>query len=101
MLGRHLSLNSRHLFLPGSRLFAASPRRRPSHRARWEHQLAGSASSRWSYLDQRAFAAFLADIFLCLSESLAALALPPLRPPSLPKATAAGFFPSSGSEVGS
>jgi hypothetical protein len=41
---------------------------------------------------QRAFAAFLAIIFLLLGESFAARALPPLNPPSFPSATAAGFF---------
>jgi hypothetical protein len=40
----------------------------------------------------RAVAAFLAIATRSLAERLSALALPPLSPPSLPKATAAGFL---------
>jgi hypothetical protein len=45
-----------------------------------------------SLLAQRACAARWAITFLLSSESFAALARPPFCPPSLPKATAAGFF---------
>ena len=41
-----------------------------------------------------AAAAFLAISDRCFGVSLAALALPPFCPPSLPSSTAAGFFPS-------
>ena len=41
---------------------------------------------------QRTRTALRAISDLRSGESLAARALPPLRPPSLPKATAAGFF---------
>lgn len=37
-------------------------------------------------------AAFFAMRFRSLGESLAALAFPPFKPPSRPRATAAGFF---------
>jgi hypothetical protein len=40
----------------------------------------------------RAIAAFLAMVDLRFGDRRAALALPPLRPPNLPRATAAGFF---------
>jgi hypothetical protein len=40
------------------------------------------------YFFQRAFAAFKAIVFRCLEDSFLALALPPLGPPSLPRATA-------------
>lgn len=45
-----------------------------------------------SALAQRAFAACWAIAFLLSGESFAALARPPFTPPSLPSATAAGFF---------
>jgi len=41
----------------------------------------------------RAFAAFFAMSVRCAAVSLSALALPPLIPPSRPRATAAGSFP--------
>lgn len=41
---------------------------------------------------QRAFAAVLAIAERSSDDSFAALALPPLRPPFLPRATAAGFL---------
>lgn len=41
---------------------------------------------------QRDLAAILAISDLFFGESLSALALPPLRPPNRPRATAAGFF---------
>lgn len=47
------------------------------------------------YLLQRALAAFRADSFRCSGVSLLALALPPFNPPSLPRATAAGFLEAS------
>jgi len=40
----------------------------------------------------RAWAAFWAIAFLFLAESFSARALPPLRPPNRPRATAAGFL---------
>jgi hypothetical protein len=43
-------------------------------------------------LAQRAFAARWAIVFRSSGESFAALARPPFCPPSLPRATAAGFF---------
>ena len=43
-------------------------------------------------LFQRARTALRASSDLLLAESFAMRAGPPLRPPSLPKATAAGFF---------
>src|SRR4051812_24487918 len=43
-------------------------------------------------LPQRAKTAFRAICDLRFAESFAARALPPFRPPSLPNATAAGFF---------
>jgi hypothetical protein len=48
---------------------------------------------------QRAAAAFLAISLRSAALSLAARALPPFAPPRRPRATAAGFFPSSGSGV--
>ena len=45
----------------------------------------------------RAVAAFLAISVLCSGVNLAARAGPPFLPPSLPRATAAGFFPVSAS----
>ncbi len=68
-------------------------RGKPPFRGRMRH---------YSYLVifvQRAFAAFLAISLRFLAESLSALALPPFKPPSLPRVTAAGFFPSVGSPV--
>lgn len=44
------------------------------------------------FLAQRACAACWAIVFRSAAESLAALARPPFCPPSLPNATAAGFF---------
>lgn len=44
---------------------------------------------------QRVCAAFLAISLLFFADSFAALALPPFKPPSLPKATAAIFLPSA------
>lgn len=38
------------------------------------------------------WAAFRAIAFLLLADNFSALALPPLSPPNLPRATAAGFF---------
>jgi len=46
---------------------------------------------------QRAAAAFFAISDRCSAVSFAALAAPPFAPPSRPSATAAGFFPASGS----
>jgi hypothetical protein len=51
-------------------------------------------------LDQRASAAFLAASLRCSGVMLAARAFPPLSPPFRPSATAAGSFPSSGSNGG-
>jgi hypothetical protein len=51
-------------------------------------------------LFQRAAATFFAIALRFLGESLAALAFPPLAPPSLPSATAAGFLPAFGSSKG-
>lgn len=48
-----------------------------------------------AYFFQRAAAAFLAIWARLAGLRLAALALPPLRPPRRPKATAAGFLPGS------
>jgi hypothetical protein len=48
-----------------------------------------------AYFDQRLAAALRAIVLRSAGESLAALALPPLRPPSRPRATAAGFRLSS------
>src|SRR5258707_15848173 len=48
-----------------------------------------------AYFDQRVAAALRAIVLRSAGESLAALALPPLRPPSRPRATAAGFRLSS------
>jgi len=48
--------------------------------------------SHFDYALQRAFAALRADAVRCLAVSFLALAFPPLKPPSLPSATAAGFF---------
>ena len=45
-----------------------------------------------------ALAAFFAASVLCFFVMLAALALPPLAPPSFPRATAAGFFVLIGSD---
>ena len=45
-------------------------------------------------------AAFFAMALRFAAESLSALARPPLAPPSLPRATAAGFFPAFGSSSG-
>ena len=42
--------------------------------------------------DQREMAAFFAISFRRSGLSFAALAFPPFNPPSLPRATAAGFF---------
>ena len=53
-----------------------------------------------SDLFHRAAAAFLAIALRLVADSFAARALPPLAPPSRPSATAAGFFPSSGSTSG-
>jgi hypothetical protein len=47
---------------------------------------------RWRPGAQRAAAAFLAMAVRRIGVSFAALALPPLRPPSRPRVTAAGFF---------
>lgn len=47
------------------------------------------------FLAQRALAALRAISDLCSGVSFAARALPPLRPPSFPSATAAGFFSSA------
>ena len=44
------------------------------------------------FLDHRANAAFRALARRCFAVSFRALALPPLRPPSRPSATAAAFF---------
>lgn len=52
----------------------------------------GTFSQENHYFVQRAKFALRASSDLSLAESLAIRALPPLRPPSLPKATAAGFF---------
>ena len=49
---------------------------------------------------QRAWAAFRADSLLSSGVILAARAFPPFRPPLRPSATAAGFFPASGSKGG-
>ena len=49
---------------------------------------------------QRDLAAFLAISLRRFAVRLLALALPPLAPPSLPSATAAGFLPASGSSSG-
>ena len=49
---------------------------------------------------QRFLAAFLAISDRRAAESFAARARPPLSPPSLPSATAAGFFSGSVGEVG-
>lgn len=49
---------------------------------------------------QRAAAAFRADSLRCSAVSFAARALPPLSPPRRPSATAAGSFPSSGTNLG-
>jgi hypothetical protein len=48
---------------------------------------------------QRAAAAFFAISRFRSGVSLAARAFPPFFPPSRPRATAAGFFPSSGSAL--
>jgi hypothetical protein len=58
----------------------------------------GLVVMRWrSYLAfQRAAAAFLAISARLALDSLAALALPPLRPPMRPMATAVGFFEDKG-----
>lgn len=50
-------------------------------------------------VNHRAFAAALAICFRLLADKLFALALPPFNPPSLPNATAAGFF-SGAAETG-
>jgi hypothetical protein len=52
-------------------------------------------SSCWRFLAHRASAAFLAISFRRSGDSFSARALPPLRPPSLPSSTAAGFFSSA------
>lgn len=47
----------------------------------------------WAFLPfHRAFAAFCADRLRCAAVILAALALPPTKPPFLPSAAAASFF---------
>ena len=51
-------------------------------------------------LAQRAAAAFRAMALRCSGVSLAARALPPLRPPRRPRATAAGFFSCLSGEAG-
>ena len=51
-------------------------------------------------LAQRAFPAFWAIAFRSSADSLAALARPPLTPPNLPRATAAGFFFRAGNYSG-
>ena len=52
-------------------------------------QLTGSYTD---FLPQRAKAAFLAICIRFLGDSFSARALPPFKPPNLPRATAAGFF---------
>lgn len=54
----------------------------------------------YDFFFQRAAAARLAISLLLFLLSMAARALPPISPPSLPKATAAGFLPSSGRSWG-
>lgn len=51
-------------------------------------------------LDQRASAAFRADSARCSAVIFSARAFPPTSPPFRPSATAAGSFPSSGSNGG-
>jgi hypothetical protein len=50
------------------------------------------AQTKIIYAFQREFAALRADSLRSLAVSFFALALPPFNPPSLPSATAAGFF---------
>jgi hypothetical protein len=51
-----------------------------------------SAQTKNIYALQREIAALRADSLRSLAESFLALAFPPFKPPSLPSATAAGFF---------
>jgi len=79
--------------------------RRDHHETRQDHQLVGDGEKvrlRKSYgvltlCLHRAAAAFFAISERRAGDKAAALAGPPLGPPSLPKATAAGFFPVSAS----
>ena len=50
----------------------------------------------YHFFDQRDFAAFCAISLRLVAERLSALALPPFSPPSLPRATAAGFLAGAG-----
>ena|SRR3989344_1921970 len=49
---------------------------------------------KFAYFDHRAFAALFAISFFRFTLSFFARACPPTKPPSLPRATAAGFFSS-------
>jgi len=54
------------------------------------------AGKHFVHVLQREFAALRADSLRSFAESFLALAFPPFKPPSLPSATAAGFFVSCG-----
>ncbi len=59
---------------------------------KWGENGAAVQKASYGVFFQRARAAFLAIADRRLAESLRALAAPPLRPPSFPRATAAGFL---------
>jgi hypothetical protein len=63
----------------------------------WECAKASSDGGFCFYRSHLALAAFCAIRFFSSGDNFAALAFPPLDPPSFPRATAAGFFILTGS----
>src|SRR5271154_6303316 len=70
------------------------------HRAQPVKRVSAVDQVVFGFFRQRDFAAFRAIADRFLAESLRARASPPLSPPSLPSATAAGFLPLSGCSAG-